>query len=333
MKYSCKYCKYNTDRKDNYEKHLKTKKHQYIKDHNEETNKINKLSNVNIKKIEEAANIIIENQKTQEKKLDKAIKTSTSLINYLLTHHPNTPALEEITDEKCKNLLLEKYDLKTKHIENYKLHHILIKDHTSDKLIDTIKDIILKIIKKDNIEEQSIFNTDLTRLNYVIKTSLNKWIEDKSGINFIKLVIKPVLKSIQTLLESYLEKIYIQQNIIGEKVNNYEKITDKENLILEKIINQQYSIETIIKNIKENKYNKILMKEISPYLRIITKDKQIDQEDDQEDGEVSEDSEDSEDSEEDENIEDKIKELIVKKERIEEKIKKLLEKQKAKKKN
>jgi hypothetical protein len=273
-KHICSQCNYETDRSDNFKKHIDTKKH--IK--NVEKFAAEKQNNKQVKNVEDAANIIIKNQETQakqtqmiEKKLDKIIHTSASLINYLLIHHPNAPVLKEISDETCKTLLLEQYDLKSKHLENYRLQRNMIRDHSSDNLINVIKNTILKIIIKENIEEQSIFNTDATRLNYVIKTSINKWKQDKTGINFNKLVINPILQTILTLLTEYLDKLQKSTVEHMNKLDNFEKVTNLDNESFDKTNLAIISTKTVIENIKKNKYNKILMRDLTPYLRFESK--------------------------------------------------------------
>jgi hypothetical protein len=51
-------------------------------------------------------------------------------------------------------------------------------------LSELFPESILKIINHEQQDKQSIYNTDSTRYNYVVKTSTEVWNEDKSGVKF-----------------------------------------------------------------------------------------------------------------------------------------------------
>jgi hypothetical protein len=151
------------------------------------------------------------------------LRTSKSLIKYLMLNHSNAPALEQISSAQSKQILYKDYNVNESD-NNYTLHMKLLKDYKNKTIIDKIKTSILNNIQKKEHTEQSIYNTDLTRLNYIIKTNLYNWIEDKSGIHFDKLVIKPILDTIINLMKEYREYITKKKGRIEDKMKELEEI-------------------------------------------------------------------------------------------------------------
>lgn len=118
----CKVCNYKTERLDNYERHNSTKKHlekiSIINDNNtlykcEKCDKFFKRKwnftrhieihkNINfdtdkiINKVDDIINQTNQNNQRIEKKIDKAVKSASALIRYLLEHHKNAPVLKAI---------------------------------------------------------------------------------------------------------------------------------------------------------------------------------------------------------------------------------------------
>ena len=105
-------------------------------------------------------------------------KTSTSTISksvdaltFLMTHRKNAPELKKITQENAQELLTR---------EN-KLYDYLLHYNSENKLDQYIGDIILKYIKKENPEDQSVWNSDVSRLTFLIRDIVNEsptWLRD-----------------------------------------------------------------------------------------------------------------------------------------------------------
>ena len=124
--FECKLCDYTSERYDNYERHINTKKHIYKTTQiNKEIlscnicnkifkNKYNYDKHINthetksIELMQNVANkvdIIAENNQRIEKKIDNAVKSASSLIRYLLEHHKNAPVLKKLSqDDVMKSL-------------------------------------------------------------------------------------------------------------------------------------------------------------------------------------------------------------------------------------
>jgi hypothetical protein len=324
-----------------------------IKNAVDSSNLANTANNINNK-----TNIIINDNKTTARNVSVAINSSHNLIKYLMLYHKDVPPLEQLTNDKCKEILEQNYNIDSKtgkeHIKNidnncklndYILHRKILYDYITNDFLNIIKQIILKTIKKIDNNLQSIYNTDSNRLNYVIKSSINNWIEDKSGINFITLVIKPILTKILDLLyeyisiskkelkryednskitnnkinminmkldnlykniddqintdsdadlenkiyidiDQYIDKLYITNNKINmyDDEDNEYSLYDKYNIIrinyrkdielytktINYIYDTMYNIKQFINELMTNKYEKALIKELAPHLRMLT---------------------------------------------------------------
>jgi hypothetical protein len=223
MSHHCKYCKYDTDRLNSYKRHLETNKHKYNKIKYEENNQITeeKIKTLITNAIDKSK--MTELAKDTNLQVKNALRTSKSLIKYLMLNHSNAPALEQMSSAQSKQILYKDYNVNESD-NNYTLHMKLLKDYKNKTIIDKIKTSILNNIQKKEHTEQSIYNTDLTRLNYIIKTNLYNWIEDKSGIHFDKLVIKPILDTIINLMKEYREYITTKKGKIEDKMKELEEV-------------------------------------------------------------------------------------------------------------
>lgn len=314
MEYSCIYCNYTTKRTDCFNRHNLTKLHNkrqilYLKDKTNAAEK-NQIT-------EEKINTLITNALNKSKiaeiakdtnnQVKQALKTSTSLIKYLMLNHSNAPALEQISMQKSKEILYKDYNVNETD-NKYTLHAKLLLDYKQTTFIDKIKTSILNNIRKEQ-PEQSIYNTDFSRLNYIIKTNLYNWIEDKSGIHFDKLVIKPILDTIKDLMTEYKQHLDKKCERVHNKIEELEKLEynmcnsnvksddldmaklddtpenklelDNDTLLLyytclynntcEDII----SIKNMISDLKLNKFNKSILRQVGPSLRILIKNKDL----------------------------------------------------------
>ena len=82
--------------------------------------------------------------------------------------------------------------------------------------------MLLKHYKKNDPSEQSIWNSDTSRLTFLIKDIVgdkSEWVTDKKGVKLIKYVIKPVLELI-----IYLSKEYIQNQNKNDNKNYKKKL-------------------------------------------------------------------------------------------------------------
>jgi len=94
----------------------------------------------------------------------------------------------------------------------------IIQYYQNGKLDDFISDMIIKEYKKENPKDQSLWNTDCSRLKYVIKQTINnssQWSVDIKNNGFGELLIKPILSYIKTLMQSKIQMESINLQLDG----------------------------------------------------------------------------------------------------------------------
>lgn len=212
----------------------------------EQQKTINTIIEQNKKQIEELVNYI----KTTVKKPtiindNKTINTFTTISakKYIQQNYANAPALKKLPNYgvlENYNPFLE-YDNKTQisnnlveysdndelssnddsidnsdvsdelsSEEDFKFLEILVNNYKSKRLCQYLGDFLIKYYKKQDPQEQSLWNSDTSRLTYFIKQLLNDnassmWIMDKKGVMLTNTIIVPLLKYIKTYIEQFIE--------------------------------------------------------------------------------------------------------------------------------
>ena len=128
---------------------------------------------------------------------NNSINISTGQIKKLLTEYSTGPALQTITD--MSQLFDEDDEL---FLED------LAYDYRRKILHQTIGDCIVAVYKTADPKQQAIWNTDSSRLNYlikhVIKQGSGNWIIDKKGLQVTAHIITPVLDYLKIKMGSYV---------------------------------------------------------------------------------------------------------------------------------
>jgi hypothetical protein len=281
--YNCNDCKYSTNINSNWNRHIKSKSHILIKTTTEEKiNDSNKTQFDSIIKFQQEQiellkkelneykqkyeNIIEKNDDFQKDIIrgsGKIISDSMNTITFLSLKRQNAPYLETINNKKVNKILTENEYIK-KQIENdpkHKATHIvekLIYEYENDTLCEYFRDIIEKIYKKKNPEEQSFWSTDVQRLVYVIKDIIdneNKWVYDKDGVKIKERIITPIFNNVYELLQKYILKT-------SDKIDSiYKPLTGTE---LDIKVKYRIKAINLQKEIKNKKLHKKLLKLIAP---------------------------------------------------------------------
>jgi hypothetical protein len=280
MLHHCKYCNYQTNRSCNLKLHIKTKKH--------ETNKLlflekNNKTKQEILNIKEDITKLEKTQQTQNKtilKQDKNIKTmkteitevkhiatkakvySKSCLAFLNEHFKDNPSLKYPGDEYCKKKLYEHFKINENN-ESSDLEERILYKFNNNKLIDSLIQILLPILKKDDVKQQSIFNTDTARSNFAAKYD-DEWKPDKAGIYLNSTIIKPFCNIIIDLMTKYLAcyKNYVKMNKSRcEKMfDECDKITNITKCLLD--IGDSKLYDAIIYRLSSNLHYKMLIKNL-----------------------------------------------------------------------
>ena len=116
-------------------------------------------------------------------------------------------------------------------------------------------DFLLSHYKKDNPAEQSIWNTDTSRLTFIIKELIGKnsfWNRDVDGVKTRLFIIDPLLKYVDERLKNFIEKNKGRTDETAKGMKLREKIL---------VINAVRSL------ISDKKLSKKISKYIAPHLR------------------------------------------------------------------
>jgi len=127
-------------------------------------------------------------------------KPSVNSITYVVNRYGDAPPLLALDDYSELN-----------DSDEMELIDVLIHYHKKNKLDKFIGEFIVKMYKKDDPAEQSIWNSDTTRLTYIvkelIKNNKSSWTIDKKGIKTKEFIIDPLLEYLKPLVKTYMLKL------------------------------------------------------------------------------------------------------------------------------
>jgi hypothetical protein len=169
--------------------------------------------------------LITEENKLLKKMLTTAgtvAQTSTSTLNYLMKNYKSAPILKKLDDYSIM------YDL------DDKMHFIrdIIFYHKTKDLYRYLGNFIIDNYKKEDPKEQALWNSDSSRLTYIIKDMINKkeeWATDKKGVKTNEYIIEPMLKYIKDIMNEYVEE---QQIKIKKETNVDNMISINQELFI-----------------------------------------------------------------------------------------------------
>jgi len=234
-----------------------------------------------------------ENQKTSTTTLDKSVDALT----FLMTHRKNAPELKKITQENAQELLTH---------EN-KLYDYLLHFNSENKLDQYIGDIILKYIKKENPEEQSVWNSDVSRLTFLIREIIDEsptWLRDPNGAMFNAKIITPVISEVK----KYLDKCLYSKNPDKVKLDDDSEQSDsssdeeeeENDIYAEKaLMRRRGNILGTMETLRSKKFKKSLAEYIASHIPLHKIDKKVSK-DNKTKNATKKKSDDSSDSEQDE---------------------------------
>ncbi len=185
------------------------------------------------------------------------IQRSMNTMSYLLLNYNDAPGLTQLPD----------YSIMSKNVDS--LINDLIFYYKKNKLDKHIGDFIIQQYKKKNPELQSIWSSDVDRLNYFIRELINdssinisikstktnkdknkfQWVIDKKGIKMTEYIIDPLLKYISTIGTVYLQQ---KNKQINEDFDIHKDAKLLEDIQIVASINCDIKNNTLSKNI--NKY-------------------------------------------------------------------------------
>ena len=230
----CEYCNKLFKHKSTMYTHKKkcTIYNKIINDNNNDDDiKNNNINNNIINKIENKGNEIkleINNVKLEinnvKLSVDKAIRTTSSLIKYLMTNYSHVKPLNQLTQDQCQRIIYtaygcnnnkqDKLDNKLNNKEYDLLMTKLLLDFEKNRLYIYIGNIIYTIVSETDKNKQAIWSSDTSRLNYAIKITIDKWYNDHAGEKFCDFVITPISNYIYKIIDIF------QTNFWNSDINN-----------------------------------------------------------------------------------------------------------------
>jgi len=211
-KWICNKCNKGFTGKTNLAKHnrfcsengLKEQYEQIIKEKDEEIKKIKLISQLEKENavIKEKCEIYKEkceklenDNKENQRNFNRIVEKQISAFSFIASNYVNAPDVKEFSSEGFCGLLNDADSLADKLIHHFK----------HKKLAQFIGDVIVKEYKKERPEDQSIWNTDFSRLVYVIKQTIDNisaWHIDKGGVQFIEIIVAPILIYVKDVLRA-----------------------------------------------------------------------------------------------------------------------------------
>ena len=231
-KHICKNCNYSTERKCDYDRHIISKKHMNnlkvkstnlmldivnnqnnLAKQNEEVKKQNEELKKKIEQLEQVSN------ENTHKIVKEARVIKKSLLSMLNSDYKDTPSIDYIKEDVFKTEFEEEYNLKFNDKDmNNKLFMRIFSDFKKRKLIGSICNVIVRIIKKEDQKHQSVFNIDAARGNYATKIQ-DIWHNDKKGLQLKKYTIDVVTKYMLNIMDIYRERLVEMYNENKKKKN------------------------------------------------------------------------------------------------------------------
>ena len=254
--HNCNYCNYSTIKKSSYDEHLNTNKHikNTLKDKQKNNNFVDISNNLIEKIVKQNEEVLKQNEevKKQNNELKKEIQElkqvsnenthkivkearviKKSILSVLNSDFKDTPSIDYINEDVFREEFEEEYNLKLDDKEN-KIFMRIFSDFKKRKLIGSLCNVIVRIIKKEDIKQQSVFNIDASRGNFATKIQ-DIWHNDKKGLQLKKYTIDVITKYMLNIMDIYRMKLLdmYNENKIKKDINVTDFIMEKQGMLLD----------------------------------------------------------------------------------------------------
>ena len=252
--YTCDYCNFITNQKNDYNRHVLTVKHKNNllinnvvienKDSHNENIMISIVENQNnlakqneevLKQNEELKKKIEQLEQINNQNTNKIVKEARvikkSILTILNTNFKDTPSIDYIDEKEFQKELELEYKAKITDKDD-KLFKRIFNDFTNKKLVQTLANLIIKFLKKEDQKLQSVFNIDSARGNYATKIE-DFWHNDKSGLQLKKYTLDMVIRFMLNVLDIYRQKLDIMLKQKKRTQEDMDYIMEYQTLFIE----------------------------------------------------------------------------------------------------
>jgi hypothetical protein len=193
---------------------------------------------------------------------------TVNALTYIMENYNKAPELKLLDNETAMKLL--KYETKDGEITNLITGktplQYLLDLHENNKLISHLGNLIISQYKKSDPFDQSLWNTDVSRLTYVVrnvtidkeknqKTKNLIWDSDKKGIKINNCIITPLLEQLKDMIMKY-----------DKDINN--KFDDMSQSQRDKYADNSIHTIDIKQGISTSSLHKSILRYIAPYFHM-----------------------------------------------------------------
>jgi len=190
----CFHCEKKFNHKSTYSLHIKNNYQKIIKYY-----RSNRIDTTNIREImEDKRKLEVKNKKLESENKELKKEYKKLLNNYQKIADANASALKYITQNfKSAPPLkpVEDYSVIQNGLSDEGFVVSIISRYRKKQFITYIREMLIQLYKTENPKKQSLWSTDISRLNYCVKQ--DEWIVDKKGLFIIDCVIVPLLKKLK----------------------------------------------------------------------------------------------------------------------------------------
>jgi hypothetical protein len=180
-----------------------------------------------IQKLKEA------NNENTNKIVKEARTIKKSILSILNTNFKDTPSIDYIDEKEFRIQFEEEYNLKLNDPDN-KIFMRIFSDFKKRKLVGSLSNVILRIIKNEDQKKQSVFNIDASRGNYATKIE-DIWHNDKKGMQLKKYTIDVITNYMINIMDIYRSRLVdmYNENKIKKNINVTDYIMEHQGLLFD----------------------------------------------------------------------------------------------------
>ena len=212
----------------------------------------------------------VKNQSITVKNTTETTKKTIDAVSMLNSKYPDAPPiglLKQVTSASTTKKIYAK--MNNIHESKHSQEEIIIYHYKEDSLVELLGDIIINTYKTEDSKNQSIWNSDISRLTFIIKNLQNDmknsiWTKDCKGVQVKNIIIKPMLNTIKNKMKkyisktsSYIDKMSLKTDISNDEITELDMLTKKSAFALD-----------LIKTIALGKIHDNIIKYIAPYFGI-----------------------------------------------------------------